>query len=125
MIRKTTADLITHYKEEFKRHRESGKWTLAKSRRLRRSILSGWSSTTGLWEPTTEDGIKWQFGLDLKRAADEAGIDQFLWKRTSGQLSSFVSTLRGLIEKRDLRDDQPKLRSFHPVCPLAFDPTAE
>lgn len=107
-----------------------------------------YNRVNGLWEPTTEDQIKWQFGLDLKRAADEAGIDSFLWKRKNGLISSFATTLRGLIEKRDafkkrepiihlangmldLRGNTPKLLSFHPdyysrnICPLKFDPTAE
>lgn len=107
-----------------------------------------YNATNGLWEATSEDAIKWEFGLDLKRAGDEARIDKFLWKRKNGLLSSFVTTLRGLIERRDafkkrepvihlangmldLRDELPKLLTFHPdyysrnVCPLAFDPKAE
>ena len=102
----------------------------------------------GLWEVTSEAVIKWQFGLDLKRAADEVCCDKFLWKRKNSLLASFVSTLTGLIERRDafkktepvihlangmldLRSDTPKLLSFHPdhysrnICPLAFDPAAE
>ena len=102
---------------------------------------------TGLWEVTSEDAVKWQFGIDLKRAADEACCDKFLFKRKNGLLAAFVTTLRGLIERRDafkktepvihlangmldLRSETPKLLSFHPdhysrnVCPIAFDPAA-
>ena len=86
--------------------------------------------------------------MDFKRAGDEAGSVKFLWKRTNGLLSSFTSTLKGLVEKRDafkkrtpvihlangmldLRGVAPKLMSFHPdyhsrnICPISFDPAAE
>jgi len=107
-----------------------------------------YSAGNGLWEIISEDAVKWQFGVDLKRAADQVGIESFLWKRKNGQLSSFVTSLCGLIERRDafkkrepvihlangmldLRSDPPKLLSFHPdhysrnACPFTFDPAAE
>lgn len=102
----------------------------------------------GLWTIVSPDSIKWQFGLDLKRAADEVGLQTFLWKRNDAKLGSFVNTLRGVVEKRDafkkrspyihfsngmldLQSEPPRLMTFHPdyysrnICPIAFDPEAE
>lgn len=107
-----------------------------------------YSASNGLWKITTEDAVKWQFGLDLKRAADQVRIESFLWKRKNGQFSSFVTSLRGLVEQEDafkkrepvihlangmldLRGTSPKLLSFHPdhysrnACPFTFYPAAE
>lgn len=102
----------------------------------------------GLWSIVSEDKIKYQFGVDLKRVADETKHDGFLWKRTDGKNASLVKTLRGMTERRDafketppaihfangmldLSSRPPRLMSFHPyyysrnICPIAFDPEAE
>lgn len=107
-----------------------------------------YDAAKGLWTIVSDDRIKWQFGLDLKRAADEAKVQKFLWKRNDAKLSSFVNTLRGVVEQRDafkkrqpvihfangmleLENQPPRMMSFHPdyhsrnICPIAFDPEAE
>lgn len=104
--------------------------------------------TKGLWETVSEDSIKWQFGLDLKRAGDETNLDQFVFTRNDSMLSRLVRSLRGRVEKRDafkkrspvihlangmldLNDDAQKLMTFHPdyysrnICPVAFDRDAQ
>jgi P4 family phage/plasmid primase-like protien len=107
-----------------------------------------YNEANGLWEIANEDKVKWQFGLDLKRAADEVGVEDFIWVRKSGMLSSMVAMLRGLAGENepfkkgnrfihltngmlDLRADHPSLMSFHPdyysrnICPLSLNPEAE
>ena len=102
----------------------------------------------GLWEVVSEDQVQWQFGLDFKAAADEVGVEGFIWKRKNGMLASLVNLLRGLVGKRDafkkrepvihlangmldLKHEAPRLMSFYPdyrsrnLCPLHLDPDAQ
>ena len=102
----------------------------------------------GLWEVVSEDQVQWQFGLDFKAAADEVGVEGFIWKRKNGMLASLVNMLRGLVGRRDafkkrepvihlangmldLKHEAPRLMSFHPdyrsrnLCPLKLDPQAQ
>ncbi len=107
-----------------------------------------YNSKNGLWEVVSEDQVQWQFGLDFKAAADEVGVEGFIWKRKNGMLASLVNMLRGLVGKRDafkkrepvihlangmldLKHEAPRLMSFHPdyrsrnLCPLHLDPAAQ
>ena len=107
-----------------------------------------YNPSTGLWGIVKEDAITWQFGLDFKRAGDEVSLEQFIWRRKKGMLSSMVGMLRGLVGRQDafkkrqpvihlangmldLGSTPPRLMTFHPdyfsrnICPLKFDPEAE
>ena len=112
------------------------------------SVFYTYSAANGLWDATSEDILKTRFGYDLKRAGDDVGIEQFALKRTGTLMTSFVTTLRGFVERKDafkkgrpvihvangmldLATLPPRLMTFHPdylsrnLCPIAFDPHAE
>ena len=103
-------------------------------------------SETGLWSLASTNKIKYQMGVDLKRAADQTGLRDILSSRSDGKLGSWVNTMRGMTEKNNAFKDRSsaihlangmldltgrKLLSFHrsylsrSSCPIAFDPDAQ
>jgi len=102
----------------------------------------------GVWRINSQDKLRHEMGISLKAISDETGIEAFVYCRTDGKMASWINTLKGMSEKRDVFKNRPQvihcangmldlsvtppqLKTFHPdyhsrnICPISLNPTAE
>ena len=111
------------------------------------SEFYGYNPDNGVWRINSQEKLRHEIGVSLKAISDETGIDDFVFYRTDGRMASWINTLKGMAEERDVFKNRPQvihcangmldlsvtpphLKSFHPdyhsrnICPISLDPVA-
>ncbi len=111
------------------------------------SEFYGYNPCNGVWRINSQEKLRHEMGISLKAISDETGIEAFVFCRTDGKMASWINTLKGMTEKRDVFKNRPQvihcangmldlsvtppqLKTFHPdyhsrnICPISLDPKA-